>query len=283
MNNQNTDRETKHWYYLLRIRKWGRYITGNFNFVSDLRRYVYYKKLYPDSYIAFGVHIRGRSTLGMHLKINRHSYIFNSILSDNVTISSGSVISNVTSEENAFVYRGCYLSDIEVGRFSYVGMNSRVSRTSIGRFCSIGPQLLCGLGEHPVNFVSTSPVFYSTLKQCGTSFADKNYFEELKNIVIGHDVWIGARVFIRDGVNIGNGVIIGSGSVVVSDLPDYAIVGGVPAKIIKYRFDDDIISKMLEIQWWNWSTEKLLQARNYFVQNDVQLFVEWAQAHRHIS
>ncbi|MBA3921161.1 MAG: CatB-related O-acetyltransferase [Nostocaceae cyanobacterium] len=164
-----------------------------------------------------------------------------------------------------------------MGRFNYVSSSSKLDLAEIGSFCSFGPELICGYGEHPTDFVSTNPVFFSTFKQCGTSFADKNYFEERKKIFIGHDVWIGARVFIRDGVKIGNGAIIGAGAVVVKDIPDYAIVGGVPAKIIRFRFSDEIIRELLNINWWNWSEDKLRKAQIYFVKKDIYSFIEWTR------
>jgi acetyltransferase-like isoleucine patch superfamily enzyme len=169
------------------------------------------------------------------------------------------------------------LKDVQVGRFSYISLDSKLLKTKVGRFCSVGPYLICGIGLHPVDFVSTSPVFYSTLKQCGTTFADRDYFHEREEIVIGHDVWIGTRVFIRDGVKIGNGAIIAAGAVVVDDVPDYAIVGGVPAKLIRFRFADDIIAELREIQWWNWSIDRLQQAHTLFAQNRIDLFLNGAR------
>lgn len=83
-------------------------------------------------------------------------------------------------------------------------------------------------------------------------------------IKIANDVWIGAHTVILSGVQIGNGAIIGAGSIVTSDVPDYAIVAGNPAKVIKYRFDSQLIEKLLEIQWWNWPHEYILSNRDLF-------------------
>uniref|UniRef100_B8HNB6 Hexapeptide repeat-containing protein acetyltransferase n=1 Tax=Cyanothece sp. (strain PCC 7425 / ATCC 29141) TaxID=395961 RepID=B8HNB6_CYAP4 len=162
-----------------------------------------------------------------------------------------------------------------MGSFSYLG-NAHIAHTSIGRFCSIAPYLFCGAGIHPTNFVSTSPVFYSILNQCGVSFSNKNHFEEHKETVIGHDVWIGNRVFIKDGIKIGHGAVLGAGTVVTKDVPDYAIVAGVPAKLIRFRFPEEAIEKLLKIQWWHWTEEKLRAAQPFFAQSDIDVFIKWA-------
>jgi acetyltransferase-like isoleucine patch superfamily enzyme len=225
----------------------------------------------------------GGSTVGKGARIGSKSNIFGSIISDNVTVSSNCIISCSTIREDAFVYDGSSLHEVEVGRFSYVGRDSVLGQTTIGRFCSLGPELLCGHGEHPTDFVSSSPVFYSTRKQCRVSFSDKDYFAEKKAITIGHDVWIGARALIRDGVNIGHGAIIGAGTIVLVDVPPYAIVGGVPAKLIRFRFAEDIIKKLLEVKWWEWNDDMLRKAQALFAQDNVNRFLEWANANQEIA
>ena len=125
---------------------------------------------------------------------------------------------------------------------------------NIGRFTSIGAEVRSSRGVHPMGapFVSTSPMFFSTRKQAMETFATEDRFEELKSPVeIGNDVWIGVRVFLAGDVKIGDGAIILSGAVITKDVPPYAIVGGVPAKILKYRYDDETIQFLLKSQWWN--------------------------------
>lgn len=150
-----------------------------------------------------------------------------------------------------------FLHHVEFGDYSYIARNANVSNVKIGKFCSIGPNFCCGLGLHPTNGISTAPMFYSTAKQNGVSFVKEVIYEEQKQTTIGNDVFIGANVTIIDGVTIGNGAVIGAGAVVVKDVPPYAVAVGVPAKVIKYRFDQDIIEKLLKIEWWNWSAEEL--------------------------
>ena len=121
--------------------------------------------------------------------------------------------------------------------------------TVIGKYVSIAENVCIGIGnEHPTNFVSTS-----------NSLNDYNkfYYSKRKPCIIGNDVWIGRNAIIKNGTNIGTGSIIGMGSVVTKDVPPYAIVGGNPAKIIRYRFDEITIKKLIDSQWWNLKHEDL--------------------------
>ena len=149
------------------------------------------------------------------------------------------------------IYDNVVLKDVILGDFSYIANSSNIWNTVIGKYCCIGSNVKCGLGVHPSNtYVSIHPIFYSLERQSQITFADKQYFEESKKNVIGNDVWVGANVIINGGVEIGDGAIIASGSIVTKNVPPYAIVGGVPAKIIKYRFAEDEIEFLLKYKWW---------------------------------
>lgn len=174
---------------------------------------------------------------------------------------------------------GCYING-EIGLNTYIGKNS-VLYAHIGNYCSIGSNVFTIIGTHPTNFVSTSPVFYSKMKQTGQSFTTKELFDETLKIKvngkyygvqIGNDVWIGDNVIIKGGIKIGDGSIISMGSVVVKDVEPFSIVGGVPAKIIRYRFDEETIKEILQTNWWNWDSNEIAKYSKYMV--DVKTFLE---------
>lgn len=146
-----------------------------------------------------------------------------------------------------------------MGYGSYIGKYCEIY-ANIGRFCSIANHVGTNLGVHPIMepFVTTSPMFYSTKHQCGHTFADFMMFQELKiPTVIGNDVWIGENVFFSGGLTIGDGAVVLAGAVVTKDVPPYAIVGGVPAKVLRFRYDEDTIRFLLSLKWWNFDIEWL--------------------------
>ncbi len=196
-----------------------------------------------------------------------------------VTFKSGAVASpDCSFEDGVVLHANARLSATKVGRRTYIGPDALISGTTIGRYCSIGHELLAGLGRHPTSgFISTYPAFFSKNNTgCLCSFVDENLYEENKEITIGNDVWIGARSIIVDGVNIANGAIVGAGAVVANDVPNYAIVGGVPAKVIRYRFSEEIIEQLLKLAWWDWDESKLRESQRHCAGMNVQKFIDWA-------
>jgi acetyltransferase-like isoleucine patch superfamily enzyme len=170
------------------------------------------------------------------------------------------------------LYENVNLSEVQLGDYTYIAKDTSIFKTSIGKFCSIGPDSKIGLGKHPTkNFVSTHPAFFSTLKQARVTFCDKNYFDECEKITIGNDVWVGANVIVLDGVNISDGSIVAAGSVVTKDVPPYSIVAGIPARVIKYRFEQDEIAKLLDMKWWDMDLEIL--RKNYKKFHNIKMLL----------
>jgi chloramphenicol O-acetyltransferase type B len=178
---------------------------------------------------------------------------------------------NTKFEGHNRLYDRAMVGDASLGRFTYLAPDSRVINCTIGRYCSIGPGALIGaLGVHPSNWISTHPVFFSTKRQTGgTTFSDRDYVDEQPPVTIGNDVWIGARAIVLDGRKIGDGAIIGAGAVVTKDVEPYAIVGGVPSREIRMRFDPVTISRLLEIKWWDWPVAKLKPLAHLFRSGSV--------------
>ncbi len=190
----------------------------------------------------------------------------NSIIDPSASITPDCKLGNHT-----VIHSNVNLSNVIIGDYSYV--NSDINNATVGKFCSIAPFCRIGIGKHPSkDFVSTFPAFFSENNAgCKVSFSEKDLFNEFERIEIGNDVWIGINSIILDGVKIGDGAIIGAGAVVTKDVDDYAIVGGVPAKLIRYRFSEEQIEYLKQIRWWdkdiNWimGHQKLFQNIDYFI------------------
>jgi acetyltransferase-like isoleucine patch superfamily enzyme len=158
-----------------------------------------------------------------------------------------SAISNKSRIQRFVVLRKCTVAD-----YSYIGYNTNIYHADIGKFCSISKDVCIGLPSHPSKFISTSPIFVNRINGTGYTWSEQDIFDSVpQKVIITNDVWIGMKSTIMGGVTIGNGAIVAAHSVVTKDVPPYAVVGGVPAKIIKYRFSEDIISELQQSAWWN--------------------------------
>jgi len=174
--------------------------------------------------------------------------------SDHVSLFSNTIITNST-----------------IGRCTYFA-GSKVGNTSIGAFCSIA-QGTCigGMGSHPVDLISTHPLFYSSTPLVGLTFNNSNLYEDQKRTHIGNDVWIGQNAIILDGVKIGNGSIVAAGAVVTKDVPDYAVVAGVPAKVIKFRFVPEDIIYLNKLKWWDLPINELNKNKSLFLASNLDV------------
>lgn len=189
------------------------------------------------------------------------SFAYSSVLAENCEFEGANGISANSKFSGKMGY-GSYMSD-----------NCELQGT-IGRFCSIAPNVKCSTGTHPTTrpFLSCHPMFFSTRCQNGTTFSDKNYYDEVaKPVTIGNDCWIGTNVFLCDGITIGDGAIVYAGAVVTKDVPPYAIVAGVPAKVIKYRYDEETIKFLLEDKWFDKPIEWIRSHWNLF--HDIDQYI----------
>lgn len=157
-----------------------------------------------------------------------------------------------TLEGHNYLAQRAKVISSHLGRFTYVNYDSVVSNSHVGRYTCIGPaSWVGGLGQHPVDRKSTHRMFYSSGNKAWSGFCYTENFIESVQTKVGNDVWIGARCMVMDGVTIGDGAIIAAGAVVTADVAPYSIVGGVPAREIKKRFDQITIEHLLNEQWWD--------------------------------
>lgn len=224
----------------------------------------------------FEARLGPETRLGDQVVIGHGTRLAHSSLGSDCLLEANVRVHGCTLEHHVSIQTRSILSDVTLGRFSYVAREAYLNDVAIGSFASLGPRVLLGGGDHPADLPSTAPVFYSTRRQCGATFAAVDHAVERRTITLGHDVWIGAHAFVRDGVTIGDGAIVAAGAVVTVDVPPYAIVGGVPARVIRLRFPEDAVRQLLALQWWHWDEPRLRAAQPWFSRPDIDAFLRHA-------
>lgn len=183
------------------------------------------------------------------------------------------------------------INGIQIGKFSYgylkyCSFDMGVLK-KIGAFCSIHSSAIIGVRNHPIDLITTHPILYVEESIIGREVRgpimngnvnpiDILSIDKNKPITIGNDVWIGANAVILPGVNIGNGAVIGAGAVVTKDVPDYAVVVGVPGKVLKYRFTHQQIEILNKVRWWDWPNDKI-EANMDLLMNPTEFFEKYSK------
>lgn len=184
---------------------------------------------------------------------------------ENKKLSKNAILGKKTK-----IRKGTEITNIILGDYSYVsGPNTYIEDVKIGKYCSIARNVVIGVSGHNYEWVTTSPIIVSS----AYGFLQKSIPTPQKSApIIGNDVWIGMNVIIMRGVSIGDGAVIAAGSVITKNVEPYSIVGGLPAKHLKYRFDSHIVESLLEIKWWDWPDHKIKENINLFY--DIEKFVK---------
>ena len=186
-------------------------------------------------------------------------------------------IKNSSVDKKAKICTGAHVVNSSVGKYSYIGNFSTMINCEIGSYCSVADNCVIGGMSHPTEWVSTSPVMYRGRNCLKTNFTDLPY-EESKHTVIENDVWIGNNCHIKAGVHLSIGCVIGMGSVLTKDVGPYEIWAGNPAKLIRKRFDDETITRLLKTEWWNWPEEKVINYAKHI--NHPEEFIEVAESEK---
>lgn len=196
---------------------------------------------------------------GVYFNVKGYEYSSRFKPGENLTFNN-----NILVESNTCFINGSNI--ITIGSYSFT-RSPLPSGVSIGRYCSIGARVRVLGPDHPVERFTTSSITYDSQFCISRDIKDENILSQANNIIskvnvnIGNDVWIGEGATLKRNITIGNGAVIAANSLVTKDVPPYTIVGGIPAKIIKDRFSDDIVSELESYSWWQYELSSFIQGQ----------------------
>lgn len=205
-----------------------------------------------------------KSQLSESTRVYSRAVVTNSVLEEDVSVGDDTIIVHSEIEPFCEIDRRNYIHHSVIGKFTYTGWNTYIGYSEIGKFCSISRNVDIGGADHNYKNITTMPA--EKIEQMRTGI--QPIWSGINKVHVGNDVWIGqgATILKRNGICIGNGAIVASGAVVSKDIGPYEIWGGVPAKFIKYRFKEEWIKRLLEIEWWDFPTE--------IIEKNIGLFQE---------
>jgi virginiamycin A acetyltransferase len=210
-----------------------------------------------------------KSNIAENAKIYYKAKIQDSVLKEKSVVGDLSRVVNSQLGKYVRIDRGNFILNTEIDDYSYTGSNDVIIHSKIGKYCSISWGVTIGPGEHDYTRITSHDFLYNDFCELRPNSKKLPYDRFEKKCAIGNDVWIGTNSTILRGTKIGDGAIVGANSLVNKDVPPYAIVVGSPAKIIKFRFSEQIINELLDLKWWNLPPNIIKENFDIFEDKDI--------------